>query len=574
MRNSSKFAKLGALVVSAATIFALAACGSTNSGQNAIKSEPAVGTPANYKGTLPMPTLTGVHNNPKSRDQLKDNGSITYGTTEVTSDWNNFSVNGNTTYMNTYWSYYMPVLFISSADGGTMTPNKNYISAYKETKVNGKQTLYITFSPKAKWNDGRAIDWTAVKAAWTVQSGKNKNYTPAATNGWDQVESVKQGSSAKQAVVTMSKPYYPATSFINVYPPQAQSVKAYTSGWVDNPHSEWGAGPYIIKTHSDSRVVFTPNPKWWGNKPKMTTVTYRVLDSQAEINAFKNGEIDVATISNQDDRKSVSTMKNAQIRRGYSPTIADLVLNAKVAPLNDIQVRKAFIQAVDRTQLAKIQFAGLDWTEKVPGSLLMTQTIAGYEDNMPKEAAFNTANAKKTLEADGYKLGSDGYYAKKGKTLTLSYTTFGDSSTTKARGLAIQKMLKAAGVKVEIDNHPASEFSSVVTSGKWTIMGGLSWSGNQFSYMNGVQLYGSESGSNYSFVGKKSIDQGFAKVATLPKREDQVKQANKTEKEALKLYAQLPYFCGPQSYVVKKGLANVGPSRFKTVLVEDIGWVK
>ena len=102
MRKTSVLVKCGAVAASAATILALAACGNsggTNSGQ--YKTQPASGIPVTYSGKLPMPDKTGVYNNPKSRDQLKDNGTVTYSTVELGPDWNNLSVNGNTSYMQT-----------------------------------------------------------------------------------------------------------------------------------------------------------------------------------------------------------------------------------------------------------------------------------------------------------------------------------------------------------------------------------------------------------------------------------------------------------------------------------------
>ncbi len=328
MKKTSTLVKLGALVASAATVFALAACGNNNAGSGSAKSESAAGTPVNYSGTLPMPKKVGVYNNPKSRDQLKDNGSLTLSIRELGPDWNTWSVNGNTDYMNTLWSYYMPVLWISNVDGSKVAPNKNYITDYNVKTVNGKQTITLNFNPKAKWNDGTAIDWTAVEAAWKVQSGKDQNYTPASTTGWDQVESVKQGTSSKQAVVTMKTPYYPAYSFLGVYHPKAANVNAYTKGWSNDPHDkDWGAGPYVVKSLTDSQVVFTANPKWWGNKPKMTTVTLKKLESQAEINAFKNGEIDTVSANSKNSLANVRSVKNATIRRGYSASTAVYEIN-------------------------------------------------------------------------------------------------------------------------------------------------------------------------------------------------------------------------------------------------------
>lgn len=572
MKKNLIISRIGAVATSVVMIAALAACGNSNSGTGSYATQPADGTPSTYTGKLPMPEANGIYNNPQPREKLKDGGSATFSLSSAGPDWNYFSVNGNTVDIDTLWSYYMPKLWISNADGSKLTPNSNYITSYDEKTVDGKQTITITFSPKAKWNDGTDIDWTAVEAAWKVRT--ENGYTPSSTDGWDQVESVKQGTSAKQAVITMAKPYYPANTFIDIYHPKAASVDTFTKGWIDNPHNEWGAGPYIVDSRSDSQVVFKPNPKWWGNKPKLTTVTYKILENQAEINAFKNGEIDAASVGSKNKLATVRTIKDAQIRRGFGSSTATYQLNTTKESLKDIAVRKAFNQALDRSQLVKIVYAGLDWTEDTPGSLLVAPYRKGYENNMPKDSGFSTANAKKTLEGAGYTMGSNGYYQKNGKDLSITYTDFSDSATTKAIALAVQKMMKNAGIKLNIDIKGSSEFSTVLNSGNWEIIAMRWQSGSPYGYVGGKQIYGSQSESNVSHAGNASIDSAFEEVPTISDPSKQFSAFNKAEKKALALYGQLPIWSGPTMGVYKKGLANVGPARYLTVLREDVGWMK
>ncbi len=64
-------------------IFALAACGSTNSSQSASKSEPAVGTPASTRGTPAYAYCDRHMQQPKSAIGVKDNG-LHYGTADFT----------------------------------------------------------------------------------------------------------------------------------------------------------------------------------------------------------------------------------------------------------------------------------------------------------------------------------------------------------------------------------------------------------------------------------------------------------------------------------------------------------
>ena len=177
MKKNLIISRIGAVATSVVMIAALAACGNSNSGTGSYATQPADGTPSTYTGKLPMPEANGIYNNPQPREKLKDGGSATFSLSSAGPDWNYFSVNGNTVDIDTLWSYYMPKLWISNADGSKLTPNSNYITSYDEKTVDGKQTITITFSPKAKWNDGTDIDWTAVEAAWKVRT--ENGYTPS-----------------------------------------------------------------------------------------------------------------------------------------------------------------------------------------------------------------------------------------------------------------------------------------------------------------------------------------------------------------------------------------------------------
>ncbi|MFT9392640.1 ABC transporter family substrate-binding protein [Bifidobacterium sp.] len=582
MRNSLSIRKISAMVVSAAAVVALAACGSGSSASDqTYKTEPSEGTPTSYKGTLPMPSATKAYSNPLSRDKIKQGGTFTAGITEIGPDWNNLSVNGNTAYMASLWKFYQPQMWDYSVDGSKATPNPDYLTSVKLTSTN-PETIEFNINPKANYNDGTPIDYKSFVSTWKALNGKDSNYTPAVTAGYDQIASVTRGTSDKQAIVTLSTPYYPYQSlFQNLVNPEAASAATFTKGWENKPHNEWAAGPYIVQSVSDSQVVFVPNPKWWGNKAKLTKVTFKQMETSASINAFKNGEIDVTSASTADRLKTVMSVSDAYIRRAYSSSVNTYTINTKNGAVKDLQVRKALVQAIDRSQIAKISFQGLSWSEKLPGSVILPQFQEGYEDNMPAAAKYSAANAKKTLKADGYKLGSNGYFTKDGKTLDVSYTTFSDDPTIKAEANAMQKMAKSAGIKLDINIKASSEFSDTVTSGDWEIIG-LGWSASDpFGYSSSsYQLYGSDSDSNYSFAGTKSIDAKLEKVVQTEDPTSAIKLFNTAEKEAQKLYAQIPTSNGPAIFAAKKGLANYGPAGYASTFIgvpnhtEDLGWAK
>ncbi len=71
------------------------------------------------------------------------------------------------------------------------------------------------------------------------------------------------------------------------------------------------------------------------------------------------------------------------------------------------------------------------------------------------------------------------------------------------------------------------------------------WNGTTTSIWNGVQLYGSESSSNFGKQGTADTDAEFAKVPSIKDKTEQFKQCNATEKKLMETYAYLPLFTGP-----------------------------
>ncbi|NEG70506.1 ABC transporter family substrate-binding protein [Bifidobacterium choloepi] len=574
--NDSWRRKLTAGVAVAAAcgmLIGLGGCGGSSSSDAVGAAEPADGFANDYTGTYPMPDANTAYNNPQERDNVQDGGTLTLATT-YTSSWNSFSADGNTSDMQTLWSYYMPQLYTTDFSGN-ITWNKDYITDVT-TVSDDPLVVKFTINDKAKWNDGTDIDWTAFRATWEVSNGSNDGYNPASTEGWNQIKSVTEGDNAKQAVITFSQPWYPWQSlFGGLYNPEAEDTTTFTSGWNDNPHSEWGAGPWKVQTANDDEVVFVPNENWWGDKPKLTQVTYKYMEPTAELNAFKNGEIDAVEFATNTSLQTVKDTKDTQIRLGYSKSTNVLVYNGKSTFLSDQNVRKAFEQAFDGTTWTKIHYQGLNWTPSAPGSELFPVFQEGYEDNRPDVAKqVDVDGAKKTLEADGYTLGSDGYYQKDGKTLEVRYTYFGDAATGTALAKAYQQMLKEAGIKVDLDNQDTSKFSDVIGSGDYDVLP-MGWSApTPYSQVNVAQLYGSDSDSNYTYVGSDEVDKLAAVPGTISDQLKAVAAANKAEKAALALYGTEPVDVPPAFFAVKKGLANYGPAGFTSLDVINLGWQK
>ncbi|QAY63919.1 ABC transporter family substrate-binding protein [Xylanimonas allomyrinae] len=588
MKSMRKTSARAAVVVTALAL-ALSACSSggnnADSGEHdATAKQPAAGFDAKTMGSnYPMPEAGVAYDNTQDRDALQQGGTLTLDTSEIGPNWNSFSTDGNTLYMAHMWQLYQPQLWDYDVSGNP-TPNPDYLT---KVEVTSEDPLVVTYdvNPKATWNDGTPIDWTAFEATWKTQSGQTEGYNPPSTTGYDQVKSVEQGKDAKQAVVTFSEPFYPyQVLFGNLENPKAVDVDTYTQGWVNNPHNEWAAGPFKVDSFDDTQATFVPNDKWWGDKPLLDKIQFKVMDPSASINAFQNGEIDVTDVTSADRLKVAQGMDNTTVRVNYALSSAVVTLNTKADALKDQAVREALTQSIDRTKLAEIKFQGLNWHEDPLGSEIMFPFQEGYEDNMPADATFSAETAGKTLEAAGYaKNSSTGIYEKDGKALSIKYTFFGDSPTQAAIANAVQAMGKAAGIDVQLDNQDPSKFSDVVIGGKYEMLI-MGWSASDpYGYStSGCQLYCSDSDSNFTYIGTPANDTEFKKAGLIEDTSKAIAQLNKAEKAALKLYGTFPLYNGPQMVAAKAGLANFsvssqgGTSGFKDLNwhAENIGWQK
>ncbi|MGH8967689.1 MAG: ABC transporter substrate-binding protein, partial [Actinomycetes bacterium] len=298
------------------------------------------------------------------------------------------------------------------------------------------------------------------------------------------------------------------------------------------------------------------------------------LDPTAEVNAFKNGQLDYTSAVNAESLKQVKGLKGTEIRSGGSPFEYALYFNTKSSVLSDKVVRKAIEQSVDRTQIAKIKFQGLDYKEPLPGSAVLYSFQKGYEDNLSAVLEYAPDEASKSLDAAGWKPGSDGVRAKNGKKLEVGYTLVGDDPLNKAVAGAFAEMLKPVGVHLVIKKVGTADFSKVISDRSFDLFLAGNRSMDPFGARYLCEFYCSDRDSNMTGAGTPELDKEIKATTEIADLDEQAAAVNKVEKKALQEYAFLPLFSGPSTYGVKKGLANVGATIFYSPLPETVGWEK
>ena len=514
--------------------------------------------------------------NEKSRDELKDDGELTLPIGELTEQQNTFHAN-MVTDTRTVWGWYNPQLALYDGEGN-YTPNPDYIDEAKEDKK-GKNTV-VTFkvNKDATFNDGTPIDWKAFENTWRFNNGKDEDVQVNATDGFERITSVEKGATDKDVVVTFDGPYpWWQGLFNELLHPAIDSPEKFDKAYLGKLNPQYGAGPFKVDNvdFKGGTLTLVPNEKWWGDKPKLKKVSFRVMESQATINAFQAGEIDAAGVADKNSLTIAGEMgDDIDIRAALRPANVIFTLNSKAPQLKDEDVRHAVFSAIDRDQLAEIRYNGLGYEEEMPGSLTLYSTQEGYKDNIKDVIKFDPEESKKLLEDAGYQQGDDGIYAKDGEKLSLRYILIGDDEVSKSLAAAVQKMLKDVGVDLKIEERPSSEFSKVTSERDFDLFLSAFASSDPFGVAYFGQTYASDSTLNMSSTGTKEFDKKIEELQNLPTKDEQIDRVNELESEAFGHYGILPFANGPQMVGVKKGLANYGANGFAILPKEDIGWEK
>lgn len=118
--------------------------------------------------------------------------------------------------------------------------------------------------------------------------------------------------------------------------------------------SEDGTGPYTLEEwRRGSALALTPFEDYWGEAPTNGGVLFRYFtDATALNNALLTGAIDIITSVQSPDALAQFTSNPAfTVTEGASTTKELLAYNDRVAPFDNVLVRKALARAVDKERL-------------------------------------------------------------------------------------------------------------------------------------------------------------------------------------------------------------------------------
>lgn len=290
----------------------------------------------------------------------------------------------------------------------------------------------------------------------------------------------------KTLEITLEKPtayFLSLAAFHAFYPVNQKTVVAAPDKWGNEVSTLIGNGPFKISswTHN-GKLEFVKNDQYWDKDAvKLAKMEWPISDSQTtRLAMVENKQVDMMVEPPvvEHDRLSNDKLLNISPFLG----VYYYVFNTKAAPFDNVKVRKAFAEAINRDLLVKNVIKGgkkpaYAWV--APG---LTNPASGkdFREEGGNFAVENAAQAKQLLAEAGYP---------DGKGLPPVTLLFNTSELHKSIAEAMQEMWKQnLGVTVELTNQESKVFLETRSRGDFQISR-ASWTGDYADPMTFMDVF-------------------------------------------------------------------------------------
>lgn len=337
----------------------------------------------------------------------------------------------------------------------------------------------------------------------------------------------------------------------------AQSWVAITSGKAIEEHPETlcqepiGSGPFVLEDYQPGQSIsylkredYDWSPDWLEHEGPaylegvdVTVVPEEVIRYESLI----SGQYDLTENLPPQNAEAVQdtpgfTYEN-HVRTG-SPSV--LHFNISREPFDDVNVRRAFVNAVDREAVAEALGFG---TYKAKDNYLSSDTIY-YDETAEGYLTYDVDEANRLLDEAGWELDDDGYRYRDGERLTVEIPTT-ESATPSPQLVQIQGEVEQVGVDLEIVQLPQAQVTDRRYAGDYDALSGV-WHTNTpdilFIRYHSSEITGERIGQNSSYLEDEELDELLRITRETPDGPEAAEAYSDVQHKLLELVPGLPLY--------------------------------
>jgi oligopeptide transport system substrate-binding protein len=271
--------------------------------------------------------------------------------------------------------------------------------------------------------------------------------------------------------------------------------------WATSPDTLVTNGPFkVTDMVKNDHITVERNPSYWGPKPTLTRIDFAIVnDGAVALSRYKSAALDeIAVQPAQAPSVGVDAVLSRQLVKTPDLTVFWLVFRVDSPPLDNVKVRQAIAEAIDRDAFVAQIFAG----QGDPAWTFIPKGMHGYTPSLTAQK-FDVAQARASLAASGLTA----------KQLSLTFAFDQTSDFGKATAKFVHDQLLAnLGVTINLQGLDANTLSSHLGSGEFQIAGPRGWAADYPHPAAWYDIFTTTNSYNVPFWQNQSYD-NFVRVA-------------------------------------------------------------
>ncbi len=432
-------------------------------------------------------------------------------------------------------------------------------------------TVRVRLNRDAVWQDGTPITAKDMTAFQRAMSGDVKGLEVASTDGFGDIDSVKRGDDRFEYTVTFDSPRSDWPLYVYPRLPATVSTrpKAFNRGF--RTKAVPSNGPFVVASVDKKTGTITEerNPRWWGHRPRLEQVVWRIADPVVQVKAFAADELDAVSV----DRTTYAEVEEpGTVQRAAGGMWSHLTLNGGRGPLKDARVRRAVAAAIDRDALASAAGQAVGAPGRTAGSVVLMPGQRGYRDVAGRELTSGRDEARTLLEDAGYPQ-TDGKAARDGKPLTLTLPVPSDTPASEARVTAIVGDLEAVGITVKTPTVDAARFFRDTVVPLDFDLVTFTWPAAPFPVEAAARRFRPvDSPENYTGVAAKKLNARWKAASATLDDDQRADLVHDLDARLMREAVVIPLSSIPDVVVVRSGLVNYGAATFEQPDFTTVGF--